>query len=705
MSDKEIIHWDITHQQALQMVEDGTIVFDPELSYETTKYRPITQDKGLDFDPALFTEPAKCFNKNGRFTVHPPTSKQCRDFWIEQREYILNGRTINNYTLTGDNYFFINFYKMSIVNDSKGAAKGSNLGIAEFMAIQYQYFHYIEMCKILKLDACLVKARGVGASEMAAGIIVNGYTIIKNYKIMVTAYLESYLTGEGILTNKVWPNLDHLNQNTDLFLSHVRMKIDQDLHKRASKTNKQNEELSDSWYSEIFGKTIDKPSKLRGGRMDLLFMEEAGSNPYMEKSYLVAEALVVINGDRKGIRVVFGTGGGEGKEVEGLEKIFLHPKTFSILPYRHNHTNKGQYVETGFFIPAWTTVRHSMDHRGVADEKIAKNYYDKKRREKENDPKTYVDYCSEFCYTVDEAFSKRGINIFNQNLLAEAYVNIKIHKTAPTYRRGFLFWTYDSEQNINGVRFSQEVTGNILIMEDPVRDSNGNVVKNLYIGGTDSIDIGTMESSSSGGSSFCQVIKKRTYGNDGNKYVAMYIDRPKDVREAYGNAARLLWYYSCKTNLEDSKINFRAWLRDKKLDHKMLMRRPNYALNERNKSNSHLWGTPATTKNIAHGLELISLFIEDSWHTFAFEDMVEQLQKYSYEDKKSFDIIAAMQMAEIGDEDMYSALIKEFQEEKVWIDIGYYTDSNGNKRYGVIPGQERDDLFSKEQKLEVIGMN
>jgi hypothetical protein len=42
--------------------------FDPSLSYEITGYRPITADKGLDFDPKVFTEAADTYKTYGRYT-------------------------------------------------------------------------------------------------------------------------------------------------------------------------------------------------------------------------------------------------------------------------------------------------------------------------------------------------------------------------------------------------------------------------------------------------------------------------------------------------------------------------------------------------------------------------------------------------------------------------------------------------------------
>ena len=55
--------------------------------------------------------------------------------------------------------------------------------------------------------------------------------------------------------------------------------------------------------------------------------------------------------------------------MEGLKKIYYHPKAFKVLPYRHNYTQTGEFEETGFFIPyfAQSLRDEFMDHRGVCD--------------------------------------------------------------------------------------------------------------------------------------------------------------------------------------------------------------------------------------------------------------------------------------------------------------------------------------------------
>ena len=61
--------------------------------------------------------------------------------------------------------------------------------------------------------------------------------------------------------------------------------------------------------------------------------------------------------------------------------------------------------------------------------------------------------------------------------------------------------------------------------------------------------------------------------------------------------------------------------------------------------------------------ELIYDFVIDYSHTIAFIEMVHQLLEYSDEKKKDFDIVAALGMCELGDEELSSK--KPAEREKV----------------------------------------
>ncbi len=80
----------------------------------------------------------------------------------------------------------------------------------------------------------------------------------------------------------------------------------------------------------------------------------------------------------------------------------------------------------------------------------------------------------------------------------------------------------------------------LLVVEPPVKGEDGLPYKNLYVAGIDSIDQGQRDSASSSDvSDFCIVIMKRILGMEEPKIVAIYKDRPQDIRQAYDLAIKL----------------------------------------------------------------------------------------------------------------------------------------------------------------------
>lgn len=685
---KKNIKWDVTHFQALLMVEDGTFFFDPELSYETTGYRPITETKGLDFNPVPFREVGMTQVNTGSYTdMHFGTRKH-REWWEEQHKRSTDGFVHNNYRITGDNYFFLNFYSMLVAKEGQKAGSGRNFVHPNFWAVHYEWFHYIELAEILGYDGVGLKSRGVGFSEVGASLGVRPFVTTPWFHTMYLASYEPFLTGKGII-QKCWVQLDWLNQNTEGGMRRVRQVVNQGLHRRASKQNKQGEEFGH--MAQISGQVVDKADKLRGDRAERVIFEESGSNPILLDTFAVSQALVIINGVRLGTRIIFGTGGDTGPGLHGLEKMFLKPRTYGILPYKHKYNKSGHYVETGYFLPAWRTVMGAMDSRGVASEEKGKAYYNKTRNNLQNDPESYLRHCAEYCFTYEEALSQKGQNRFNQVKLANQRLDIEVHETTPKPKRGHLMWQYVPNTNeISGVKFVEHPQGTVEVSEEPTLDEKGNRIRDLYVAGIDSIDVGSNESIvGEDGSKFCITVKKRTFGLDGNKYVCKYLDRPKDVREAYEKARMILYWYGCKANIEATRVGLIAYFREKNCIN-MLMKRPRYAIEGQyqNKEASGLYGTQASPKMIEYGIDLVAAFIEDFCHNMYFLDMVEQCQNYSSEMKGLYDIIAAMQMTEIADQDMMGIVPKQEEVADDWEDFGYWKDSNGRLHYGVIPKQD-----------------
>lgn len=677
------INWDFKATDEIEF-------FDSDLSYELTHYRPITETQGLDFDPEWFIQARRTKEKTKKYTAYRVGSKPYRDFWMEQFRRCNEGYMSHGYRITGDNYFFLNFYRLKDTAGVDVAGSGRDTGFPSFFSKQYEYFHYIDLCEHLKKDVCALKARGVGFSEIAASLGVRLYSTRRESHTVYTAYDEKYLKA---ILKKCWEQLEFLNMDTEGGMRHIRQAKNSDTHKRASKLNRQREEYG--WKSDILGLICDSPRKLRGDRVERLFFEEAGSNPVLVKTYIQSTALVEILGNKFGTRFVWGTGGDSGPNLEGLAKMFRNPEGFNILPHRHNNSKSGEYVMTGYFIPAFTFVNRPgvIDNRGVTNIEKAKAFYLEKRAKLAANPQEYLMECAEFCFTPEDALALEGDNLFNAELLAQQRAEIELHKRGPRPVSGYLEYKFKngehSEEAKEGFQWIPSNKGKVLILEHPLKDESGRVFRNLYVAGIDGIDMGQKETSekTKDPSDFCIVIKKRMQGVNPPQYVAMYKDRPQSVREAYRIALKLLEYYNCKAVLEFSKIGFKNFLVDQNIEHKWLMRRTRATMDDPN-AVSRQYGVPANEKTIQHQLELIAAYIEDWCQNIWFIDMLVELSEYSYENKRKFDIVAAMGMCELADEELIGVIPRKDETySNQWQDIGYYYE-NGIKKFGVIPQSE-----------------
>lgn len=666
--------------------------FDSNLSYELTGYRPIDGEHGLDFDPEWFIEARNNKEATGKYCGYHSTSKPYRDFWTKEYEKCRDGCTINGYTLTGDNYFFLNYYRLPNLQAVKKAGAGRGIGFPNFYVKQYEYFHYIELCKMLRRNALGLKARGVGFSEIGASIAIGTYSAKKGSRCVVTAQQKGYV--EDTL-NKCWAQLDFLDSDTEGGFMKLRQAHNTALWKKSSSITSEGIEIG--WKSEIEGIVADKPNKIRGDRTDILIYEESGSWPNWKKAFIQGDALIDIQGNRFGIKLAWGTGGDSGPALEGLSSAYYDPNTYDVLPYRHNYTADNTSVTTGYFIPAYTLVTKEgyIDKRGWTDPVRGKEYYDNLREKKQGDPKGLMLYCAEYCYTAEEALALEGDNQFNTVLLTEQLTSIKLHKLTPPELQpkwGQLEYEFvnnkHEEGSKNGVRFIPTDKGKVCIIEHPIKSENDSAFRNLYVAGIDGIDMGQADTSAAtrDPSDFCVVVKKRCFGIQEPMYVCIYRDRPQNLEEAYRTTLKILEYYNCKAVLESTRISILTWFRTKHKENQFLMRRPRATQSDIQSGMSKQFGAPATETVIQHQLDLIDAYINDYCQNIWSEPILKELITYSYENKRKYDIVAAMGMAELGDEELSGVAPAEVDGANNKFRLfGYYTDERGYKRYGVIP--------------------
>lgn len=653
-------YWDITKDMKIEC-------FDPTLSYELTGYRPIDETHGLDFDPSWFTEVRETFLRTGRYCSYLPRSKRWDAFWKEQYTRCKYGMTSHGYTITGDNYFFLNFYQLPVVDMSKASGEGTNESFPVFFASQYMFFHYLQMCRVLHKNAALMKARSIGFSEINASLAARLYTTIKRSRTMITCFKDTYLNG-------TFSKLDHaltfINTNADGFFK-PRL-TDKALEKKSGYQVKIDGQFTDfGWRSVVIGINGSKPSNIRGDRVDLLIYDEAGSWPDLTTAVVQGQELCEVQGVPRGIMLFGGTGGDFGSPLEGLKKIYYNPKAFKILPFRHKWTQDGTTIESGFFLPYFLQSLNPeyMDSRGVCNQTEYKKLLQEERNNLLAVPEEYLKKCAERCWNAEEAFTLEGQNKFNKMKIADQLAKIRLHKIGPRPQVGTIDYTYKSNkhslENIDGFRWLLN-SGKVQILEHPVwsdlykeqiekqkREAEEQGIdfeapvytemNDLYVAGIDGIDIGAAQTSKEtrDPSDFCIVIKRRAFGLNEPQYVAMYKDRPQNIREAYKIAMCMCRYYNCRINIEATRVGMITWARENKCL-QYFMKRPRATLTDIKYGTTKQYGTPATKTIIEQQTDLIADYVEDYGHNIWFEDMLEQLNGYNDENKTKFDIIAAL---------------------------------------------------------------
>lgn len=551
------------------------------------------------------------------------------------------------------------------------------------------------------------------------------YSTFRGSNTLMTAASKNYVDKT---LEKIWGELNFLNDNTEGGFFKLRQVSDTAYKKRASYYKiVQGQKIEDGWKSQIEGIIADDDSKIRGDRVDLLVLEEAGSNPKFRRSFIKGEALVSLGGNKFGIILAGGTGGDSGPNLEGLSNMYYDPEGHDVLPFLHNYTQDGDWTKTCYFIPAYIALYNGdyMDERGFCDAKRGKEYYESERRKRAADPRGLVEYSAEYCFNAEEAFALEGTNKFNKVLIAEQITKIKVLKECPPIEHGdfqFMFKQGSDRtnmKNVTGVRWIQNNTGLVHILEHPIwmgihEDEEGNSIqygqkRNLYVAGVDGIDIGMEQTSEEtrDPSKFCIVIKKRAFGLQEPKYVAYYMFRPDDERQAFQTAMKLMLYYNCRCNIEATRLSFLNWAKGRGWGD-YFMRRPRATYPEASKKIGNSIGTPATPTIIAHQTDLIANYVEDYCHNIWFYEFLDQLNRYTDEKKGKFDIIAAMAMAELADEELGGVIATDVEpeEENKFQDIGYYKDENGIKRFGVIPKAEQPKVrILQDFTNEIVNRN
>ena len=134
---------------------------------------------------------ALTFLETGAYTSSIPGTKDYFDFWDEERKRCLYGYTVDELSVTGYHYFYLNYCPIDRSVDEE-LPDGTIIARRErtypaFYDGDWKYFNAIDHARKNDKHLVVLKARRKGYSYKAAAMLARNYFHIRNSKNFVFA--------------------------------------------------------------------------------------------------------------------------------------------------------------------------------------------------------------------------------------------------------------------------------------------------------------------------------------------------------------------------------------------------------------------------------------------------------------------------------------------------------------------------------------
>lgn len=535
-------------------------------------------------EAAIAFEKSGGFENGGRYTQAPRFSKEWYEFWEEEERRVLYGHSVGGVKITGRHYWYLNYtpIKRTI---GKGKAQTKVKEFPRFWAIDFDWFWYKEIARwgaskefVEKLQlwrnpimtednlsggrhlSCLKVRRG-GFSYKEASDGTYNFHHFPASKTFYFAALPGALDNDGIL-NKVEDMLNDINEYTDGFWLKHRLKRGTLYHQRASYIDPSDGQEK-GIKSEILGKIIDDPNKARGKDAIAVKVEEGGSFKKLKLALDVLMPSLSEGGVTTGQCSLFGTGGEEGDDLEGLAEAFENPDMWNFLMFP-NDWEDFEAGECGVFVPYYMCNNEAMDNDGNIDVNLAVAFEEKERakRKKSKDPKDLDRRIAEYPETPSEALLRVSVNMFPVAEALAQYRRVKHDKNIQgLIKHGDLVRTDKGVELQLGAKHrpldyyphknSDDLEGCFTIIEEP-RKVDGKVPDELYFIEVDPYYMDGAEDRTSLG--VARVIRRSStrsgVTSERTQSVAWFVGRPNRLATFHENIFKLADYYNAMVQSE-----------------------------------------------------------------------------------------------------------------------------------------------------------
>jgi hypothetical protein len=386
----------------------------------------VRNQQGLWVNTSLFREASIHFKKYGNYITAPWGSKDWFEYWTEERRRCIEGYQVAGCKITGDHYFYLNYYMINKTEDTSAKKSHKSYDFPDFWDGDYNYYWIRQIARDGVLDSLNIekermetiinleeqkkqeqlsilyeslglevkvkkyaleggynlivgKSRRKGYSYKNASIGVNNYQTVPGSATYYTAYEKKYLyPAKSAIFTMAISSLNFINDSTAWSMPSDY--INKQDHRKASyKEYKNGVEVERGFKSELVALTFkDNPDVMRGKDARDVIIEEAGAfgTPGLLKDCYAASEDCVKDGEIKtGLITVFGTSGDMEGGTADYAEMFMSPERFGMLPFEDVWEDEAGYesTSTGFFHPAHWNLPGFYDKEGNSNLQIAKN--------------------------------------------------------------------------------------------------------------------------------------------------------------------------------------------------------------------------------------------------------------------------------------------------------------------------------------------
>lgn len=527
-------------------------------------------------DMDYFRPTAIHFQKTGRLTDLKPNGNPNSAFgkWIlEEVRRCWEGyvRESDGEWVTGDMYYFLNYFPIAQTKTVAGSKKGKRvIDFPEIWDGNYLRYHYIEQARhggIFDwnggLNGCEISSRGKTKSLSMSSIMSKYFTlgesseISKAVKVMAAANSKEFLINDGILS-KFQSSLDFIATYTEF--PHLLLKNSlQDMSWVAGWKNLDTG-AREGTLNEAMGVAVkDDVDKIRGKRLNFIICEEFGSFSNIREIYNIMLPSVREGDFSFGTIYLIGTAGNKESDFQQATEIVYNPKGYYMygLPNVYDKPGEGR-KEITFFFPDYLNRKGHYDENGNSDvtaaiiEILLGRYRIKYNT---TDINTITRNIAERPITPQEAMMRsRGnkfpVNDLNQRLNeldnnSSEFDDVFVGTLVET-QSGDVEFRPTTDQPIRVYPIQDNMTNGALeIYMQPQKDSSGKVPFGRYIASSDPIDQdGTMDSTSLYSTFVLDLFT--------DNVVAEYTGRKEFAEDNYEVSRLLCIYYNCKLLYESN---------------------------------------------------------------------------------------------------------------------------------------------------------